>query len=372
VTALAEVMAALDGLYPPSLAEDWDTVGLVCGDPAAPVRKVLLAVDPVPEVAAEAVSGGFDLLVTHHPIRFGAGTSIATTDPKGQVVYSLVRAGCALFVAHTNADRAREGVNDALAGLFDLRDTEPLERVPEPVDKLVVFVPVPHAEKVRQALADAGAGRIGAYDSCSWSTEGEGAFRPLHGANPSIGEVGALERVAELRLETVMPRAIREQVLAAMREAHPYETPAYDVVPVAPLPGDTGIGRVGDLPSPLAFGALVERAAEVLPPTTWGVRGAGDPDAVVSRLAVGGGTCGDLMGQAAAAGAQAFLTSDLKHHASAERPVGLGLIDAAHWATESPWLATAAAALTRLVQVETALSSLRTDPWTTAARSPHA
>jgi dinuclear metal center YbgI/SA1388 family protein len=365
-------MAALDGLYPPSLAEAWDSVGLVCGDPTAPVRKVLLAVDPVPEVAHEAVSGGFDLLVTHHPLYLGGTASVATTDPKGRVVHELVRGGCALFVAHTNADRAREGVNDALAELFDLRDTEPVERVPEQVDKLVVFVPVPDAEKVRQALADAGAGRIGSYDSCSWSTEGEGVFRALPGASPTIGEVGSLERVLEVRVETVVARGLREQVLAAMREAHPYETPAYDVVPVADLPGDTGLGRVGELPTPMRFAALVERAAEVLPATTWGVRGAGDPDAVVTRLAVGGGACGDLMGQAAAAGAQAFLTSDLKHHGSSERPEGLGLIDAAHWATESPWLATAAAALTRLVEVETALSSLRTDPWTTAARSPHA
>ncbi|HUR12912.1 MAG TPA: Nif3-like dinuclear metal center hexameric protein [Mycobacteriales bacterium] len=372
MTTLADVTAALDALYPPALAESWDAVGLVCGDPFAPVRRVLLAVDPTPEVAAEAVAGGYDLLLTHHPLFLGGTTSVAADDPKGRVVHDLVRAGCGLFVAHTNADRAVGGVNDALAALFDLRDTEPLERVPEPVDKLIVFVPVPHAEKVRQAIAEAGAGRLGAYDSCSWSTQGEGAFRPLPGAEPAIGEVGALEHVAETRVETVVPRGLREQVLAAMRAAHPYETPAYDVVPVADLPGDTGLGRVGALPEPLTLAALVERVAQVLPATAWGVRGAGDPTAVVSRLAVCGGSGADAIEAAATSGAQAYLTSDLKHHRVSERPPGLALIDAAHWATEQPWLATAAAALARVVQVDTVVSTLRTDPWTTASRSPHA
>jgi putative NIF3 family GTP cyclohydrolase 1 type 2 len=209
VPTVADVVAALDALYPPSLAEPWDAVGLVCGDPDAPVRRVLLAVDPVPEVAHEAVAGGFDLLVTHHPLYLGGTTSVAADDPKGRVEHELVRGGSALFVTHTNADRARYGVSDAQAELFDLRDTDPLERVPEPMDKLIVFAPLDAAEKVRQALADAGAGRIGAYDSCSWSTEGEGALRPVPGAKPSVGEGGSLERVAELRIETVMRRPLR-------------------------------------------------------------------------------------------------------------------------------------------------------------------
>ena len=372
MTTLADVTAALDALYPPELAEPWDAVGLVCGDPSAPVRRVLLAVDPTPAVAAEAVAGGHDLLLTHHPLYLGGTASVAATDDKGRVVQDLVRAGSALFVAHTNADRATGGVNDALAALFDLRGTSPLEPVPTRLDKLVVFVPVEDAEKVRSALCDAGAGRLGGYDGCTWSTTGEGTFRPLPGAQPAIGEVGRLERVAEVRLETVVARADRRTVLAALHAAHPYETPAYDVIELAELPGDTGLGRVGDLPEPMTLAALVERAAQVLPATAWGVRAAGDPDAVVARLAVCGGSGADAIEAAAASGAQAYLTSDLKHHRVSERPAGLALVDAAHWATEQPWLATAAAALTRVVGVEATVSELRTDPWTTATRSPHA
>ncbi len=370
MATLADVTAALDGLYPPSLAESWDAVGLVCGDPAAEVRRVLLAVDPVPETAAEAVDGGYDLLLTHHPLYLGGTTSVAATDPKGQVVHRLVRAGCGLFVAHTNADRARPGVNDALAGLFDLRDTVPLEPVGEQRDKLVVFVPVPDAPRLADALGAAGAGRIGDYDCCTWSTEGVGTFRPLPGAQPTIGTVGELERVPEVRLETVVTRAARRTVLAALHAAHPYETPAYDLVPLVELPSDLGLGRVGDLPAPMTLRELTARAALALPATVWGVRAAGDPDLVVSRLAVCGGAGDSVAGAAVAAGAQALLTSDLKHHRAQEAP--LALLDAAHWATEWPWLPTAAEALTRVVGVECTVSTLRTDPWTTASRSPDA
>jgi dinuclear metal center YbgI/SA1388 family protein len=376
VPTLAEVTAALDALYPPALAEAWDAVGLVCGDPSATVSKVLLAVDPVPEVAAEAVAGGYDLLVTHHPLFLGGTTTVAADDPRGRVVHELIKGGCALFVAHTNADRAVDGVNDALAALFDLRDPVPLEPVPERLDKLVVFVPEPDAEKVREALSAAGAGRLGDYDSCTWSTAGEGTFRPLPGAHPTIGSVGRLERVPEVRLETVLPRALRAAVLGALLATHPYETPAYDLVPLADLPSGAGLGRVGDLPVALPLGELVERVAAVLPATAWGVRGAGNPAYRVERLAVCGGSGDSAIGLAAASGAQAYLTSDLKHHRVQEAPAGLALIDAAHWATEAPWLEVAARSLTRVVggrePWEVTVSALRTDPWTTAARSPHA
>lgn len=372
MTTLADVTAALDDLFPPRLAEPWDAVGLVCGDPDQQVRRVLLAVDPTLDVAREAVDGGFDLLVTHHPLFLGGTTTVAADDPRGRVAHALVRGGVGLFVAHTNADRARGGVNDGLADLFGLIGAEPLERVPEQVDKLVVFVPVADAERVRAALTDAGAGRIGAYDCCTWSTEGEGTFRPLPGASPAIGSVGALERVPEVRVESVVPRLLRAQVLAALHAAHPYETPAYDVLPVADLPGDAGLGRVGDLPEPMTLRALTEHAAAVLPATAWGVRAAGDPDLVVSRLAVCGGAGDSTAGAALRAGAQALLTADLKHHRALDRPAGLALLDAAHWATEWPWLVPLAATLTRVVGVEAVVSTLRTDPWTTAARSTEA
>lgn len=368
---LADVVAALDVRYPPALAEPWDAVGLVCGDPDAPVSRVLLAVDPVQAVVDQALAGGFDLLVTHHPLYLRGTTSVAATDPKGRVVHALVRGGCGLFVAHTNADKAVGGVSDALAALLGLTGTGPLLPEPAAADKLVVFVPLPDLDRVRDAITAAGAGRLGDYDSCTWSTVstvGTGTFRPLPGASPAIGAVGSLEQVPEARLEALVPRASRRTVLEALHAAHPYETPAYDLIPVAGVPDGTGLGRVGDL-APVTVGELTDRVAAVLPATAWGVRATGDPSQVVRRMAVCGGAGDDLLGAARAAGADAFLTADLRHHPASEAPEGLVLLDAAHWATEWPWLPLAAAALARVVDVETEVSVLRTDPWTLASRS---
>jgi dinuclear metal center YbgI/SA1388 family protein len=368
---LADVTAALDVLYPPALAEPWDAVGLVCGDPEAAVTRVLFAIDPVQPVVDEALAGSFDLLVTHHPLYLRGTTSVAADDPKGRVVHALVRRGCGLFVAHTNADKAVGGVNDALASLLGLQDAVPLVPESAQLDKLVAFVPLPDLEKVRDALLAAGAGRLGDYDSCTWSTEGTGTFRPLPGAHPAIGSVGSFEQVAEARLETVMARADRRTVLSALHAAHPYEVPAYDVIALADPPAGTGSGRVGDI-APVALRDLVDRVATLLPATAWGVRAGGDPDQLVRRMAVCGGAGDDFLGAARASGADVYLTSDLRHHPASEAPEGLALIDAAHWATEWPWLSSAADALARVVGVQTAVSTLCTDPWTTASRSPSA
>lgn len=370
---LADVVAVLDELYPPSLAESWDAVGLVCGDPDADVQRVLFAVDPVAAVVEEAVEGAADLLVTHHPLFLRGTTSVAATDPKGRVVHRLVTSGCGLLVAHTNADNARPGVSDALADLLGLHDTVPLAPKPLPgLDKLVLFVPEADAGRLLDAVTDAGAGAVGDYERCAWTTTGTGTFRPLPGARPAVGAVGETASVAEARIETVLPRGRRAAVVAALRAAHPYEEPAYDLLELAALPGPQGTGRVGTLPEPLPLAALVRRAAAALPATSWGVRAAGDPEALVTRLAVSGGAGDGLLTAAAASGAQAFLTSDLRHHPASEAPEGLALLDAAHWATEQPWCAAAAALLARRTTVQTRVSTLVTDPFCLSSRSPTA
>jgi dinuclear metal center YbgI/SA1388 family protein len=373
---LSDVLDVLEQLYPADSAQDWDAVGLVCGDPDAVVRRVLLAVDPVEAVVDEVLQGGFDLLLTHHPLYLRGTTSVAATTPKGRVVHRLLSAGAALHVAHTNADVADPGVSDALAGLFDLRELRPLApSAGEPLDKLVVFVPVEEAERLLDALAAAGAGQIGDYERCAWSTSGTGTFRPLFGADPAIGQVGQVERVEEARLEVVLPRVRRREVLRAMVQAHPYEEPAHDLLELATIPGSQGLGRVGELPTPMPLGELTARAAAVLPATAWGVRAAGDPAQVVRTLAVCGGSGDSLLTTAARAGAGAYLTADLRHHPASEAPEGLALLDAAHWATEWPWLHDAARRLSAATTVETVVSTLVTDPWThavpsTSPRSP--
>jgi len=369
VTSLRDVVEALDALYPPEWAQSWDAVGLVCGDPDDEVRRVLLAVDPVAPVVEQAVSGGFDLLLTHHPLYLRGTTSVAATDPKGRAVHRLVRAGCGLFVAHTNADVADPGVSDALAAAVGLRDVRPLQPHPaDPLDKLVVFVPEGDADALLDALSAAGAGNVGDYERCAWTTTGTGTFRPTEGAHPTLGRIGDIEQVTEARLEVVLPRGARQQVVRALLQAHPYEEPAYDVLELASVPGRRGLGRVGELPAPATVAELTRQVAAALPATALGVRGSGDPGGVVTTLAVCGGSGDSLLREAARSGAQAYLTADLRHHPASEAPESLALLDAAHWATEWPWLREAAAALSAATRVQTVVSELVTDPWTHAAR----
>jgi hypothetical protein len=285
-------------------------------------------------------------------------------------VHRLVRAGTALFTAHTNADAADPGVSDALAAAVGLDVTGPLVAAEDaPLDKIITFVPTgPDLGAVHAALSAAGAGNIGDYSHCSFATAGTGQFKPLAGAHPTIGEVGRLERVAETRLEMVLPRARRAAVVDALRTAHPYEEPAFDVLELAPIPSTRGLGRIGTLPEPETLSAFTARVAAGLPATAWGVRAAGDPDRTIRRVAVCGGAGDSALDAALAAGVDAYVTADLRHHPASEhlvRPGAPALVDVAHWASEWPWCAQAAAVLRAALggSVEVRVSTRRTDPW---------
>lgn len=369
---VADVVAALEEQYPAGTAQSWDAVGLVAGDPHAPVRRIHLAVDPTLAVAREAIEAGADLLVTHHPLYLRGTTTVAATTPKGRTVHELIRSGCALYVAHTNADAAAEGVAEALADLLGLTEQRPIEPLSSPsLDTLVTFVPIDAAAGVLDALATAGAGRVGDYERCAFTADGTGTFRPLDGAHPAIGGVGETVEVAERRLEVVLPRSRRAAVLAALRTAHPYEEPAYSLIELAEEPARTGIGRIGRLPEPVTLRDLSASVARALPGTPAGIRVSGDLDATVGVVAVSGGSGDSLLGAVQRLGADVFLTADLRHHpASESRELGLPyLIDATHWASEWPWLPRAAdvlrrAALARNVDLDVHVSTLVTDPWT--------
>ena len=367
---LREITSLLDAWYPPGHAEDWDAVGLVLGDPAVDVRRVLLAVDPVAAVVDEAVAEDIDLLVCHHPLFLKGVHGVAATDPKGRLAHRLMTNGCALFTAHTNADSPAGGVSESLALALGLADVRPLEAEPAPaLDKIVVFAPTDSADRVRAALAAAGAGRIGDYDQASFSAPGQGRFRPLDGAAPVIGEVGRPELVEEVRIETVCPRPLRSEAVAALLAAHPYEEPAYDVIELAALEEpDRGSGRVGRLPAPMTLRQFAELVAERLSATAHGVRVAGDPDLIVQHVGLCGGAGDFLLDRARFAGVEVYLTSDLRHHPASElREHGApALVDVAHWAAESTWLPVLRRRLVEALgdTVDVRVSATNTDPWT--------
>ncbi|MFG1777118.1 Nif3-like dinuclear metal center hexameric protein [Micromonospora sp. NPDC049048] len=267
------MVAELERHYPPAWAEDWDRVGLVLGEPSAPVRRVLCVVDVVPETVAEALDAAVDMIVAHHPLLLRGVSSVAPTTYKGRIVHQLIKSDVALYVAHTNADVAAPGVSDALAARFGLTGLRPLHR------------PAPGS--------------------------------PAHGDG-------------------------------------------------------RGIGRIGELPEPMTLAELTRHAAAVLPATTWGVRAAGDPGRIVRTLAVSGGAGDGFLADATAAGVDAYLTADLRHHPASEHLAASGpaLLDAAHWATERPWLDDLAALLREATGVETLVSDRDTDPWTVHAAPP--
>ena len=379
---VGDVLELLDALYPPLAAEAWDVVGLAIGSRVQPVTRIAYAVDCTIDVLAEARQAGADLLITHHPPLLRGLTAVDLEHPKGRLVAEALASGVSVLVAHTNADVPRGGVVDALADVVGLGERRPLRPRSASAtdgtgtrDKIVTFVPAEHAPAVIDALAAAGAGRIGRYERCAFTSTGEGTFRPRHGATPSVGDIGRTEHVAEIRVEMVLDRSRRRAVRDALLAAHPYEEPAYDVLELVELPSDqrgdgAGLGRVGELTRPTTVAGLARHLAAALPTTARGVSFAGDPGRPVTRVAVQAGAGDDLIDDARAAGAEVYITSDLRHHPAAEAlawPDAPGLIDISHWAAEWTWLPVVQRLLDEALgarSVPTMVSRLCTDPWT--------
>ncbi|HEU4515126.1 MAG TPA: Nif3-like dinuclear metal center hexameric protein, partial [Nocardioidaceae bacterium] len=280
------------------------------------------------------------------------------------------------FAAHTNADAPAGGVNESLALALGIEDPQVILPDPsDPLDKLVTFVPHENAEEVRAAITAAGAGRIGDYDSCTFTSEGEGRFRPLDGATPAIGRVGEVEVVAESRVEAVFRRGRRRAVVEALRAVHPYEEPAFDVLELADVPGAgrtaRGTGRIGRLAEPMRLTTFAELVADVLPGTAHGVRVGGDPDRMIETVAVTSGAGDFLLEKVLTTDADVYVTSDLRHHRAAEflEHGGPALVDIAHWAAEWTWLPVLERMLVEALggrgdTVDVRVSTTCTDPWT--------
>lgn len=366
------VVDALEAAYPPALAESWDQVGLICGDPDAEVTKVAFALDCTQEVAERAVAAGAQLLVVHHPLLLRGVHSVAANTPKGKVIHTLLAGGCALFAAHTNADSARPGVSDKLAELVGITPGRPIKPVTlDATDRWGVHVPPAAAADLKRALFEAGAGAIGDYRECAFSLEGTGEFTPVEGANPTDGAVGAHYTADEIRIEFVARAADRRRIVEKLREVHPYEEPAFDVVQMADtsdLETATGLGRIGELEEPMTLSEFTQQVANALPETAWGVRAAGDPEQMVRRVAVSSGSGDSFLADVAKLGVDVYVTSDLRHHPVDEhlRAGGPAVIDTAHWASEFPWTEQAESIVAPL-SVDTEILHIRTDPWTISA-----
>ncbi len=329
-----DVQHILESFAPKELAWERDNVGLQVGSPGKKVNNILVALDVSDELIAEARRKRVELLVTHHPLLFQPLRSVDNENRIGRLVTALIRNDIALYAAHTNLDFTRNGVNAALAGKLGLRDVTVLQESEHLFRKIAVFVPGSHVEDVTSAMSEAGAGSIGNYDSCSFRAEGTGTFRANEGAKPFFGTKGILERTDEVRVEMIAPVWRLDTITAAMKSAHPYEEVAYDVYDLANTSKYYGAGAIGMLPRPMTlvnFCALVSRSLN-----TPALRYSKIAARHIRRVAVCGGSGSDLLGAAMRAGADAFVTSDVRYHAFQESDRKIALIDAGHYETETP------------------------------------
>ena len=320
---------------PKSLAEEWDNVGLIIGNPEQEVKKVMVALDAIEEVIDEAIEKNVDLIVTHHPLLIKPINRISTDFTTGKLIHKLIKNNISLYSAHTNLDIAEGGINDILATLIGLNDRKPIEvTYQRKLKKLVVLVPVDHIETVRDAISRAGAGWMGNYSDCTFMTEGTGTFKPLEGANPYIGSVGNLEKVKEYRLETIFEDRIQSKVINAMLNAHPYEEVAYDIYTLDNKGMAYGIGRVGESKSETSLNDFAKLVKERLGLDS--VRVIGDLNAKVNKVAICSGSGMSLIDKAIASGVDVYITGDVNYHnANDAMARGINIIDAGHYGTEN-------------------------------------
>lgn len=328
-----QILEAINQIAPWDIAESWDQVGLQVGDPDRKVTKALVALDLRPEVITEGLKLKVDGFITHHPLLFRPLSRIDLQTPLGKALQTLIQNDLFLIAAHTNVDKAAKGLNDYLATQLGLTLTQPLEpSSTQSLCKIVVFVPESHCEVLRVVMAKNGAGVIGAYQECAFEVKGTGSFRPTAIANPQFGNKEQLNRVSETRLEMIANQNAISRIIHAIYSHHPYEEPAVDIIPLLNSSRE-GLGRIGELTTPLRFMEICQLVKERLKPQ--GARFSGDPAKNIRRVAICSGSGGSLLKTVLRRGADLYITGDLDYHDFlTAQEEGLAVIDAGHWATE--------------------------------------
>ncbi len=336
MTTVDDVARWLEAFAPGRLAESWDNVGLLWGDPHGEVERVMTCLTVTTQTALEAIEERAELIVSHHPVLFKGAKRVRADRPESAPLWRLARAGVSILSPHTAFDNTNGGINDLLAARLGLLEVRPLRPSSGPgMFKVVVFTPRTDRDAVLSAAFAAGAGRIGAYRECSFTGPGLGTFHGEPGTNPTVGQSGSRQSVREYRVEMVCPAERLSAVLTAIRSRHSYEEPAIDVVPLDTSGRGEGVGRIGRLPEAETLREFAARVARVLDAP--GMQVVGDRDRRVERVAIVCGAGDDALGDAAAATADVFLTGEARYHRAIEAEgLNLGLVVAGHHATERP------------------------------------
>lgn len=309
---LSEITSYLYSRIPLNMQESYDNCGLLVGNTGTEITGALICLDVTEAVLDEAVEKNCNLVVSHHPMIFGSLKSLTGRNETERLVIRAIQQNIAIFALHTNVDNHHEGVNDYLCKKLGILSPEILRPMPGMLRKLVTFCPVSHAEKVRDAIFEAGAGHIGNYDSCSFSTPGNGTFRALSGANPFVGEPGQLHTEAELRIESIFPAFLQNTVVAALQFAHPYEEVAFDIYPLANLHHRMGAGMIGTLDQETDAEEFLLKVKNIL--QSGCIRHTAIKNKKINRVAVCGGSGSFLIKDAMSCSADIYLTGDIKYH----------------------------------------------------------
>jgi dinuclear metal center YbgI/SA1388 family protein len=309
---LSEIIAILNSQFPLALQESYDNCGLLIGNANTRVTGALICIDITEEVLDEALAKSCNLIISHHPLIFSGIKSLTGETDTERIVIRVIKENIAVFAIHTNLDNHDEGVNHLLCYKLGILKPEILKPSPEKLRKLVTFCPPSHADQVREAIFNAGAGQIGKYDSCSYSTAGEGTFRALDGANPFVGEPGKLHTEPELRIETIFPAFLENKIITALTQAHPYEEVAYDIYPLTNKHHGIGAGMIGILPQALDAEEFLISVKEIL--HIGCIRHTYLKNKKIQRVAVCGGSGSFLIKDAIYCNADIYMTGDVKYH----------------------------------------------------------
>lgn len=327
-----DIILALEQWAPPALQEEYDNSGLLCGDPEADVTSALVSLDLTDNVLDEAIDKGCEFVISHHPFLFRPARRVVAGSPVYSILSKALAKGIALYAMHTNVDNLYGGLNRVLAQKLELTDVRILQPKKGMLLKLVTFCPLSHADQVRIALFEAGAGHIGNYDQCSYNSQGKGSFRGSDETHPFAGQKNILHFEEEIRIEVIVPAYLEKQVVSAMKKNHPYEEVAYDLYPLANAFERVGAGMVGNLKQPVPVRSFLENVASLFQLPV--LRYSPEIKNSVSRIALCSGSGAFLVKDAIAAGADAFLTADLKYHDFQDAGNALVLADIGHFESE--------------------------------------
>lgn len=330
---ISEITGFIESVAPLAMQESYDNAGLIVGDREAEATGALICLDVTEEVVDEAISLGFNLIIAHHPFVFSGLKKFSGSSAVERTLIKAIKNDVAVYAAHTNLDNMLlNGVNSKIAGKLGLVDTKILAPMSGNLRKIVVFVPTSHAEAVRNAMLDAGAGHIGNYSHCSYNLQGQGTFRAGEGCNPFVGKIGKTHFEDETRIETIAPAHALSKIVGAMLAAHPYEEPAYDIYPLENDYAMAGSGIIGTLMVPENAADFLQRVKQIF--GCGCIRHTRLPEKPFEKVAVCGGAGSFLIGDAMRAGADILLTADIKYHQFFDARYPFVLADIGHYESE--------------------------------------